>query len=106
MIIRRLTVATVVAVTSLTVGAVTHAQDDGAATPTTLDVEVTQVTEDDDGSDNTGLWGLLGLIGLVGLGGLAARKRRDTVTTTAPPPVGPAAPKTAQGATASRDRDH
>ncbi len=119
MIVRRLIIASVAVLTSLGVGGAVHAQDDASATPTTLDVKTTQVTEettetritvesedaDDDDSDNTGLWGLLGLLGLVGLAGLAGRKRRETTITTGTPPVGGAAPRTAHGATGTRDLD-
>ena len=77
MTVRRVTTAIVVAVASLSLSTVADAQEDDAATPTTLDVQTTQVTEettetqitvgseevssaDDDDSDNTGLWGLRG----------------------------------------------
>jgi LPXTG-motif cell wall-anchored protein len=105
--------AAVVALTSLTVGSVAHAQEGDASPPTTLDVQTTQITsqseatatDDDDDSDNTGLWGLAGLLGLLGLAGLAGRKRRDAVTRGSTPPVGTAAPRSAQGATGTRDYD-
>jgi hypothetical protein len=119
---RRLIIGSVAVLTSLGASGAVHAQDDASAPATTLDVQTSQVTEettetritvesedgatgDDDDSDNTGLWGLLGLLGLVGLAGLAGHKRRETTITTGTPPVGGAAPRTAQGATGTRDLD-
>jgi len=119
-ILRRLVVVIVGTAASLGVGSVAHAQEDEAATPTTLEVQTTQVTEEttdtritveseeltteDDDGDNTGLWGLLGLIGLLGLAGLGGRKRRDPAAV-GTPPLGPAAPRTAEGATGGRSHD-
>ena len=112
---RRLLIASLTTAASFGVGGLVHAQGEESATPTTLALEVdapvtvesedvaTVDEDDDDDTDNTGLWGLLGLLGLLGLAGLARRRRVDTVGGT--PPVGPAAPRTAQGATGTADYD-
>ena len=108
---RRLLVIPALAVASLSVATPVAATTPPTVPPTIEDEtpvedvgeEVVPVGEDDDDSDNTGLWGLLGLLGLLGLAGLARRKRVDTVTAT--PPVGGAAPRTAQGATGTADYD-
>jgi hypothetical protein len=107
--VRRLLIIPALAIASLSV-----ATPGAATTPPTIEEEETPVEdvgeeivpggEDDDDSDNTGLWGLVGLLGLLGLAGLAGRRRVDTVAVT-PPPVGPAAPRTAHGATGTADYD-
>ena len=103
---KRLLVIPALAVASLSI-----ATPGAATTPPTIEEEtpVEDVGEEvvpggeDDDSDNTGLWGLAGLLGLLGLAGLAGRRRVDTVAVT--PPVGPAAPRTAEGATGTADYD-
>ena len=102
----------VLVIPALAIASLSIATPAAATTPPTIEEEtpvddvgeeIVPGGEDDDDSDNTGLWGLLGLLGLLGLAGLARRRRVDTVVGT--PPVGGAAPRTAQGATGTADDD-
>ena len=103
--------AFLLATTLASAPATAFAQDEGAS-PTTVEVETSEVertvtsldveerdtaaNDDDDDSDNTGLWGLLGLLGLLGLAGLAGRRRSTADSyaprTTGPPPRGATTP--------------